>query len=114
MRGRTLGVSMVLLGLAGCGGPMGTLATAVLEPPPGLAMRTIGRVEGRDCSGLLLSVVGAAPSIDRAIRQALAQAPGAEAIANAQLVDERGGLPPFWMTECLVVRGDAVRVGAGS
>jgi hypothetical protein len=113
MRGRTLGALMLLLGTAGCGGSMGTLATAILEPPA-VATRTVGRVEGRDCTGLLLSVVGAAPSIDKAIRQALTQAPGADAIANAQLVTERGGVPPFWMTECLVVRGDGVRVGAGS
>lgn len=112
MRGRTLG-AMLLLGTAGCGGSMGTLATAVLTPPT-LTMRPVGRVEGRDCTGLLLSVLGPAPSIDKAIRQALTQAPGADAIANAQLVSERGGAPPFYMTECLVVRGDAVRVGAGS
>jgi hypothetical protein len=112
MRGRALWTLLVVL-TAGCSGSMGTIATAVLSPPA-LPMRTIGRVEGRDCAGLLFGVVGGTPSLDRAIRQALTQAPGAAALANAQLVDERGGVPPVWMSECLVVRGDAVAVGTGS
>src|SRR5262245_61955192 len=112
MRRRTLWTLLAVV-TAGCSGSMGTLATAVLSPPA-LPTRTVGRVEGRDCTGLLLGAFGGAPSLDRAIRNALAQAPGADAIANAQLVDERGGVPPLWLNECLVVRGDAVAVGSGS
>jgi hypothetical protein len=108
---RTLWTLLAVL-TAGCSGSMGTIATAILSPPA-LQTRTVARVEGRDCTGLLFGALGGSPSLDRAIRHALNQAPGADAIANAQLVDERGGVPPFWMTECLVVRGDAVAVGAG-
>lgn len=111
MRARTLGLLLAVM-TAGCSGSMGTLATAVVTPPA-FATRALGQVEGRDCTGLLFSVVGGAPSVDKAIRQALTQAPGADAIANARLTSERGGVPPFWLRDCLVVRGEAVRVGAG-
>ncbi len=110
MRGLWLGALAAVL--AGCSASMGTLATAILTPPA-LATHPVGRVEGRDCVGVLFSALGGAPSVDKAMRQAMAQAPGADALANAQLTSERSGVPPVWMRECLVVRGDAVRVGTG-
>lgn len=111
MRRFWLGTLAVVM--TGCSGSMGTLATAIVTPPA-LTTQPVGRVEGRDCVDVVFSALGGAPSVDRAMRQAMAQAPGADALANAQLTSERNGVPPFWMRECLVVRGDAVRVGTGS
>lgn len=113
MGARMLAWTALAVVATGCSGSMGTLATAIVEPPA-FPTRVVGPVEGRDCVGLVLSTVGRAPSVERAVRQALAQAPGADAIANARLTSERGGVPPLWLRDCLVVRGDAVRVRAGS
>jgi len=64
--------------------------------------KTIATVEGQDCGAAAMAADGSG-SLQRAIEQALARAPGANALADVEISHASG---------CLTVRGKAVTMKA--
>jgi hypothetical protein len=108
----TVAASLVLL-LSGCSASMGKLGVLA---PRGAAIPATAHgkmVEGRDCGAAAMAGGGAVPSVQRAVERALAQAPRANALVDVQISNVRGGVPLFYVTNCLTVRGTAVSLAAG-
>lgn len=98
-------LAMALLLGAGCQHPRGTFAMIAPEALPG-QYRTVfeGRVWGQQCatpSQLFLDLAQARTMYSEAARQALAQAPGANALRDATFWFVR---TPFWVW-CARVEG---------
>lgn len=91
---RPLAAALFALAAAACASyERGVLAAAALEPLPLSTQVVAQAVEGRSC--------GIDGRYERALEDALLQAPGAEALADVTYSFER---------LCLVVRGTAVRL----
>jgi len=67
-------------------------------------------VEGQDCGTALMAGGGAVPSIERSVDRALSQAPNANALLDVTISNRRSGVPLFYVTNCLTVRGTATAV----
>lgn len=90
--------SLLALPVAGCiTYQRGTLAVAAAEPPPLYMQNVADHVEGRSCGQWVER------QYEAAVNDALAKAPGANALIDARYRFER---------LCIVVEGRAVRIGA--
>jgi hypothetical protein len=102
---------VVLLACTACSVPMGHVG-ALATPPVKVSGQPVQqRVVGRDCGAAVLYVpLGrSAPVVEAAVRDALARAPGSDALVGVAMNSEVLSVPPFYQRTCLVVRGDAMR-----
>jgi hypothetical protein len=53
------------------------------------------------------------PSIERAVDRALSLAPNANALLDVTISNRRSGVPLFYVTNCLTVKGTAAAVREG-
>jgi hypothetical protein len=90
-------------------GKMSVLAPRAVSPtaPAGTV------VEGQDCGTAVLAGSGAVPSIERAVDRALSLAPNANALLDVTISNRRSGVPLFYVTNCLTVKGTAAAVREG-
>jgi hypothetical protein len=102
---------VLLLASSACSVPMGHVG-ALATPPvkvPGQPVQQ--RVVGRDCGAavLYMPLGRRAPVVEAAVRDALARAPGSDALIGVAMNSEVFSIPPIYQRTCLVVRGDAMR-----
>jgi hypothetical protein len=100
--GYALAPTLLSLAAIGCGyRERGRFAAVSVEVPPSATVLGGAPVAGRACFGRG-DELDDDRVIDAAVSDAIARAPGADALANAMIVDEGN---------CIHVRGTPVRVG---
>jgi hypothetical protein len=110
-RESVLGVAMLLVAVAGCSAPMGRVAVLAPQGTEMPVATRLQRVEGEACGAAAMAGGGAVPSLQAAVEKALAKAPGANALVDVEIGNVRGGVPLFYVTNCLTVKGTAVKLG---
>jgi hypothetical protein len=105
---------VLLVSCTACSVPVGHVGALATRPVKVSGRPVQQRVEGRDCGrvALLYVPVGrGAPSVEAAVRDALARAPGSDALTGVAMNGEVFSIPVIYQRICLRVRGDAVRAG---
>lgn len=113
---RLVPAALVAMGAAACSVPMGRLTVLAIRDTGIKPQRLVRRVEGRDCAAAFLSYFShgsPVPSLELAVERALTAAPGANALTNVSLVNQRSGIPLLYPQNCLTVTGEAVAVPSG-
>jgi hypothetical protein len=104
-------LALLLVSCTACSVPMGRIG-ALATPPVKISGQPVQqRVQGRDCGAAVLYVpLGRrGPVVEAAVHDALARAPGSDALVGVAMNSEMLSIPPFYQRTCLIVRGDAMR-----
>jgi hypothetical protein len=101
------GCAALLLALADCSFEIGEFATASTRKIP-TELREIGITEGRHCARVLMGVpLGRiVPSLELAVRDALARQPGADTLIDLE-VNRQDSYLVLYQQTCLAVKGMA-------
>ncbi len=114
MASRLLALAFVLvatIALAGCsvsGGKLGVISTRI---PEGLDPSSAVHVEGENHGWIVFGLGGFDDqvNVEKAVRNALASAPGTNLLLNARIYRVVNGLDHVFCTRGIIVTGEAVR-----